>query len=87
MKIENLINRCESVLFKNRVTVLFLFLVVSIFLSFQASHIKLDASFTKNIPLNHDYMKTYLKHRENFGGANNVLISVLLTSFFPATSL
>jgi len=53
-----------------------LFVLASVFLMFQATQIKLDASFTKNIPLNHDYMKTYLKHRENFGGANNILISV-----------
>lgn len=76
MSIEKLINRTENLLFNNRLTVLIVFLLASIFLSYQASQIKLDASFTKNIPLNHEYMKTYLKHRENFGGANNVLISV-----------
>jgi predicted RND superfamily exporter protein len=53
-----------------------LFIITSGFLFFQATQIKLDASFTKNIPLNHSYMKTYIKHRANFGGANNILISV-----------
>jgi len=56
--------------------VLVMFILLSIFLAFQASQIKLGASFTKNIPLNHEYMQTYLKHRENFGGANSILISV-----------
>ncbi len=79
MIIEKLINYLEAALFKNRLAVVLVFLFASIFLSFQASQIKLDASFTKNIPLNHEYMKTYLKHRENFGGANNVLISVCNT--------
>lgn len=76
MNVDSLINRLEVTIFRNRAIVLGLFLIISIFLVFQASQIKLDASFTKNIPLNHQYMKTYLKHRENFGGANNVLISV-----------
>jgi len=76
MTINSFINRLEISIFRHRLFVLVMFILVSVFLMFQASKIKLDASFTKNIPLNHEYMQTYLKHRENFGGANNVLISV-----------
>jgi predicted RND superfamily exporter protein len=76
MKIEPLINVIEATMFRKRVIVLVAFVLASIFLVFQASQIKLDAAFTKHIPLNHTYMKTYLEYRENFGGANNVLISV-----------
>ncbi|MBA6233586.1 MULTISPECIES: efflux RND transporter permease subunit [unclassified Colwellia] len=76
MKIESLINVIEATMFRKRVLVLLAFVLASIFLVFQASQIKLDAAFEKHIPLNHTYMKTYLKYRENFGGANNVLISV-----------
>ncbi|MFT5851285.1 MAG: putative RND superfamily exporter protein [Colwellia sp.] len=75
MKI-SLANRLEVGLFRHKFLVLMLFVFASAFLMFQATQIKLGASFTKNIPLNHEYMKTYLKHRENFGGANNILISV-----------
>ena len=75
MKI-SLANRIEVGLFRHKFLVLMLFVLTSAFLMFQATQIKLDAAFTKNIPLNHDYMKTYLKHRKNFGGANNILISV-----------
>lgn len=76
MKINSVINVVEATLFRRRLAVLVCFVLASIFLLFQATQIKLDAAFTKHIPLNHSYMKTYLKHRENFGGANNVLISV-----------
>ncbi|MDG1753276.1 MAG: MMPL family transporter, partial [Thalassotalea sp.] len=76
MTINTFINRLEVTIFRHRLFVLISFILLSVFLGFQASQIKLDASFTKNIPLNHEYMKTYLKHREDFGGANNVLISV-----------
>jgi predicted RND superfamily exporter protein len=76
MKIDAIINVIEATLFRKRIFVLATFALASIFLVFQAGQIKLDAAFTKHIPLNHSYMKTYLKYRENFGGANNVLISV-----------
>ncbi len=76
MSANSLINRIEVGLFRHRLFVLAVFLLATIGLVYQASHIKLDAAFTKNIPLNHEYMKTYLKHQQNFGGANNILISV-----------
>ena len=76
MKFNFIINVVEATLFRRRLAVLVFFILTSIFLLFQATQIKLDAAFTKHIPLNHSYMKTYLKHQENFGGANNVLISV-----------
>ena len=75
MKI-SLASRLEVGLFHHKLLVLMLFVITSTFFMFQATQIRLDASFTKNIPLNHSYMKTYLKHRANFGGANNILISV-----------
>ncbi|TWX57798.1 MMPL family transporter [Colwellia hornerae] len=88
---ESLINVIEATMFRKRIMVLVAFVLASIFLVFQASQIKLDAAFEKHIPLNHAYMKTYLEYRENFGGANNVLISVCDTegdifneSFFSA---
>ncbi|MEH6595277.1 MAG: MMPL family transporter [Colwellia polaris] len=80
MKLNSFFNVIEATLFRRRLAVLIFFILTSIFLLFQASQIKLDAAFTKHIPLNHSYMKTYLEHRENFGGANNVLISVCDTS-------
>ena len=75
MKI-SLASRIEVGLFRHKLLVIMMFVVISAFFMFQATQIRLDASFTKNIPLNHSYMKTYLKHRANFGGANNILISV-----------
>ena len=76
MAINSSVQSLVSGLFKIRSLVLFVFAIVTAFLLFQATQIKLDASFTKNIPLKHSYMQTYLKHQENFGGANNILISV-----------
>jgi len=66
----------EFLLFKMRAVILCFFAIITVFLLYQATQIRLDASFTKNIPLKHSYMQTYLKHQKHFGGANNILISV-----------
>ena len=72
----SLVNLIENALFRNRLWVIFTFTLITFFLAYQASQLKLDAGFTKNIPLNHEYMLNYMKHRKDFGGANSILVSV-----------
>jgi predicted RND superfamily exporter protein len=72
----NVIEFLERIVFRNRLVVIFLFVFATLGLGYQASQLKLDAGFTKNIPLNHPYMKNYIKHRKDFGGANSILVSV-----------
>ncbi|WP_088328487.1 MMPL family transporter [Lacimicrobium sp. SS2-24] len=71
-----LIDFLELVIFRHRGWVIALFALFSGYLLLQATNLRLDAAFTKNIPLNHTYMKNYMKHQKNFGGANNILVSV-----------
>ena len=78
--IEKFVNCVETFLFRHRGWVISFFVLVSIFLGFQASQLKMDAAFTKNIPLQHAYMQTYLKHQKDFGGANSVMVAVADTS-------
>ena len=70
------IDTLEKAIFRHRGVVISIFAAITLVLIYQASQLKLDAGFTKNIPLNHEYMQTYIKHQENFGGANNILVSV-----------
>ncbi|MFT6896745.1 MAG: putative RND superfamily exporter protein [Paraglaciecola sp.] len=72
----NLIKSLQSLIFGNRAAVLVVFLLTTVFLGYQSSQLKLDAGFTKNIPLNHEYMQNYMKHAKDFGGANSILVSV-----------
>ncbi|MFC4654529.1 MULTISPECIES: efflux RND transporter permease subunit [Rheinheimera] len=76
MSLNSIVTRCEQVLFRHRLAVILLFALATLVLLFKASQIKLDAAFTKNIPLQHSYMQTYMKHAKDFGGANNILVSV-----------
>ena len=76
MMLEKLVNGLESFLFRRRAFVIILFVLITVFLAIQASNLKMDAAFIKNIPLNHSYMKTYLKHQKQFGGANSIMVAV-----------
>lgn len=70
------IDFCERVIFRHRILVIIVFAFATLILGYQSSQLKLDAGFTKNIPLNHEYMVNYMKHRKDFGGANSILVSV-----------
>lgn len=78
--LEKLVNGFESFLFRNRAWVVSIFILLTFFLGYQASQLKMDAAFIKNIPLNHSYMQTYLKHQKDFGGANSIMVAVEDTS-------
>ncbi|MFT5718948.1 MAG: putative RND superfamily exporter protein [Oleiphilaceae bacterium] len=67
----------EKLIFKNRIFVLVLFLVVTVFLTFQATKIKPDASLERMIPLNHPYIINFLEHKSDLENlANFIRISV-----------
>tara|TARA_R110002167_G_scaffold188380_4_gene390198 strand:- start:25038 stop:27344 length:2307 start_codon:yes stop_codon:yes gene_type:complete len=78
--LEKLVNGFESHLFRNRKWVIISFIFITFFLGYQASQLKMDAAFSKNIPLNHSYMQTYTKHQKDFGGANSIMVAVEDTS-------
>ena len=67
-----------DLVFGHRFLLLMFFVVVSGLLFWSASKTRVDAGFTKQLPLSHEYIQTFLEYREEFGGANRVLISFTL---------
>jgi len=67
----------ERIVFGARPAVLITFAVVTVLMAFMASQLKIDAGFKKQIPLQHEYMKTFLDYEQDFGGANRVLVAVM----------
>ncbi len=45
---------------------------------FSIRGLHIDAGFSKLLPLQHEYMKTYVTHRQAFGGVNRVLIACMV---------
>ncbi|MBW8190278.1 MMPL family transporter [Neiella marina] len=66
----------ERIVFRNRLLVISLFVLATLALLYSATNLRMAAAFTKNIPLAHDYMQTYVKHQKDFAGANSVMVTV-----------
>jgi len=56
------------------------FALITVAMAFFAAQLRVDAGFKKMIPLQHEYMKTFLDYEKEFGGANRILIAVEDTS-------
>ena len=69
--------RLESLPFQHRRIVLLLFAIATIVMAWLATHTRIDAGFTKLVPLQHEYMETFLEHRDEFGGADRVAIALV----------
>ena len=61
-------------LFRHRRSLLIINILITIVLGVMASQLRVQAGFTKMIPLNHPYMATFLEYQQDFGGANKVLV-------------
>src|SRR5689334_4779253 len=70
-------NVIEKLVFGARPVVLLLFFAITALMAWEASQLKVDAGFKKQIPLQHEYMKTFLDYEQDFGGANRVLVAVM----------
>jgi len=61
----------ERLIFSNRPVILALFLLLTVFLAFNASQIRPDASFERLIPLEHPFIINMLDNREDLGNLGN----------------
>jgi len=67
----------ERIVFASRPAVLILFTAITVVMMYFASQLTVDAGFKKQVPLQHEYMKTFVDYEKEFGGANRVLIAVV----------
>ena len=74
--LSRIIPAAESLVFRNRTLVIIAFALITIFMGYSASHLKIDAGFTKLVPMEHEFMKTYVRHQKEFGGANKLLVAL-----------
>jgi len=78
----------ERALFNNRLIIVLLCLIATVFLGYKATSLSLNAAFEKMIPTKHEYIANFLENRAELAGAGNALrIAVETTSgtiFDPA---
>lgn len=70
-------NLIERVLFKNRLAVVLICLLITVILLMQSVGLSLNASFDKMIPTKHPYIVNYLENKDQLAGlGNNLRIAV-----------
>ncbi len=74
-----LTRRLEQLIFTHRVAVVAVFAIVTVAMLFACLRgLRIDASFTKQLPTRHEYMQTYLDPAlEEFRGANRILVALV----------
>lgn len=68
----------ERLLFGHRAAFLVLFAVLSGFMAWSASRLHIDAGFAKQLPRDHEFIRTYVQYQDQFGGANRVIIALMV---------
>lgn len=63
----------ERIIFKYRPWVIALTLSITILLGWQATGLKLNASYEKTIPTKHPYIVNYLTHKDDLAGLGNAI--------------
>ena len=63
----------EHLVFRNRPALLIFFVLISLWLGYQATGLKPDASFEKMIPGSHPYIQNFITHREDLSGLGNAI--------------
>ncbi|HEY1181668.1 MAG TPA: hypothetical protein VGE56_05150, partial [Rhodocyclaceae bacterium] len=66
----------EPLIFGRRKLTLSVLTIITIFLGWQATHLRLDTGFDKQLPLGHPYIGVYKQYQKEFGGANVTLVAL-----------
>ncbi len=66
----------EPIIFGNRPRTLIVLFLATLFLGYQASQLRPDAGFEKQLPLGHPYIQVFKQYQKDFGGANTVLVAL-----------
>ena len=74
--ISNLLDRMENLIFGLRPLIVGLFVIITLIMGYGLTNLHVDAGFSKHLPLQHEYMQTFMEYRNEFGGADRVLVAL-----------
>ncbi|SEQ84843.1 MMPL family protein [Solimonas aquatica] len=66
----------EPLIFSKRPITLTVVALLTAFFAYQASFLKLDSGFEKQLPKDHPYIQVLKKYQDQFGGGNTVLLAI-----------
>ncbi|HEX4871219.1 MAG TPA: MMPL family transporter [Nevskiaceae bacterium] len=67
----------EPIIFQKRARTLWVLFFMTLFMAWNAAHLKTDAGFEKQLPLGHPYIQIFKQYQQEFGGANTVLFALI----------
>ncbi|MBV8468351.1 MAG: MMPL family transporter [Burkholderiaceae bacterium] len=70
------LKRLENLLFAKRAIVVTVLALLTLMMGVFAVRLRMDAGFDKQLPLNHEYVATFLKYRDQLFGANRLTVVV-----------
>ena len=82
-----MIRQIEEIIFRHRHLTLALFGIATLVLGWFALHTRVDASFAKQLPVDHEYIRNFKIHQAQFGGANRIVVALVAKNgdiFTPA---
>ncbi len=71
-----MLERFTSWMFRHRTPLVCVFAALTVLMGWFALQLRVDASFHKSLPLEHGYIRTFVKHERQFGGANRVMVAL-----------
>jgi predicted RND superfamily exporter protein len=74
--ISPILDRIENFIFAARPLIIGIFVVMTVLMGYGLTRLHVDAGFSKHLPLQHEYMQTFMEYRNQFGGANRVLVAL-----------
>ncbi|MBP7373036.1 MAG: RND family transporter [Opitutaceae bacterium] len=72
-----LLERFANWVFRRRLALVLVFLLLTGVMTWFATRVRVDASFNKSLPTEHPYIQVFTKYQGEFGGANRVLIALM----------
>jgi predicted RND superfamily exporter protein len=71
-----LLHRVATILINTRYAIVGVFAVITLGMMLAMSQLRIETGFKKQLPLEHEYMQTFLQYEREFGGANRVLVAL-----------
>ena len=69
--------RVADALFRIRPLILAVFAIGTVVMLIFMTQLRVDAGFLKQLPLQHEYMQTFMEYEREFGGANRVMVALM----------
>jgi predicted RND superfamily exporter protein/photosystem II stability/assembly factor-like uncharacterized protein len=71
-----MVARLEELVFRHRVAILVVLGAFTLLMGWQATRLRMDAGFAKQLPRDHEYVETFFEYQDRLFGSNRVIIAL-----------